>query len=117
MGQRLAVVESQPQNMVGILGMAFFNIGTAGVKKGCFALVLLVGTSFLNQDTNYKKLERNRDLNLTELYTNEQITNVYKPCNLSVGPVRVHQSVQTKHRSRCIFESTIRYYRIRLPIG
>ena len=32
-----------------------FQIGTAGVKKGCFAFALLVGTSFLNQDTNYKK--------------------------------------------------------------
>ena len=66
-----------------------FQIGKGGVKNSCLALELLVGKSYLENDTTAKKLERNRNLTLTELYTD--ITNVYTTSGISVGPVRVDQ--------------------------
>ena len=68
-----------------------FQIGKGGVKNSCLALALLVGKSYLENDTNAKKLERNRNLTLTELYTDDNITNVYTTSGISVGPVRVDQ--------------------------
>ena len=68
-----------------------FQIGKSGVKNGCFALALLVGKSFLQNDAIYYKLERDRNLKLTELYTDNVITNVYTCSNVRVGPVRIDQ--------------------------
>ena len=35
-----------------------FQIASAGVKNGCFAVALLVGRSYLQQDTHYTKLKK-----------------------------------------------------------
>ena len=61
------------------------------IKNCCFAVALLVGRSFLQKDAHYNKLEKNRYLDLTELYTTDEITNVYTRCGMSVAPVRVDQ--------------------------
>ena len=51
-----------------------FQIGKGSVKNSCLALVLLVGRSYLKNDT-----------------TDDDITNVYKTSGISVGPVRIDQ--------------------------
>ena len=68
-----------------------FQIGKSGVKNSCFALALLVGRSYLQKDDIYYKLERNRNHKLTELYTDDVITNVYTCSGVCVGPVRTEQ--------------------------
>ena len=54
-----------------------FQIGKSNVKNGCLALALLVGKAYLHDDTNAQKLKRNRNLTLSDLYTDDDITNVY----------------------------------------
>ncbi|CAB4013528.1 Hypothetical predicted protein [Paramuricea clavata] len=68
-----------------------FQIGKANVKNSCLALALLVGKSYLRNDTNAQKLKRNSNLTLSDLYTDEDITNVYTTSCLPVGPVRIKQ--------------------------
>jgi hypothetical protein len=68
-----------------------FQIASAGVKNGCFAVALLVGRSYLQQDTHYTKLGKNRNTDLTKLYTTDKITDVYTRCGMAIGPVRVDQ--------------------------
>ena len=61
------------------------------VKQSCFAYALLVGKSFLQKDEQYEVLEGNRNADLTELYTTNEITNVYETAGVCLGPVRVDQ--------------------------
>lgn len=68
-----------------------FQIVKTNVKNGCLALALLVGKSYQQNDTISKKLDRNRNLTLSELYSNEDITNVYTTSGIPVGPVCVGQ--------------------------
>ena len=68
-----------------------FQIGKTNVKNGCLALALLVGKSYLQNDTISKKLDRNRNLTLSELYSNNDITNVYTTSGIPIGPVCVGQ--------------------------
>ena len=79
------------QKMVREVRHGVFQIGKGGVKNSCLALALLVDKSYLENDTTAKKLERNRNLTLTELYTDDDITNIYTTSGISVGPVRVDQ--------------------------
>ena len=67
------------------------QIGKSSVKNSCLALFLLVGISFLHMDAKMCKLERNRNITLTELYDNNDITKVYVDSGLRVGAVRVDQ--------------------------
>jgi hypothetical protein len=62
-------------------------------KQNCFALALLLGKSFLRKDKHYELANVNRNIDLTTLYTSDEITNVYKTAGLSVGPVRIDQCV------------------------
>ena len=62
-------------------------------KQNCFALALLLGKSFLQKDKHYELANVNRNVDLTTLYTNAEITNVYKTAGLSVGPVRIDQCI------------------------
>ncbi|CAB3977899.1 Hypothetical predicted protein [Paramuricea clavata] len=69
-----------------------FQIGTSNVKNCCLALALLVGKSYLHNDSNAHKLKRNSNIPLSSIYTDEAITNVYTASRLPVGlPVRVDQ--------------------------
>ena len=65
--------------------------GNSATKQNCFALALLLGKSFLQKDKHYELASVNRNIDLTTLYTSDEITNVYKTAGLSVGPVRVDQ--------------------------
>ena len=68
-----------------------FQIGKGNVKNSCLALSLLVGISYLHMDAKMYKLERNRNITLTELYDNDDITKVYVDSGLRVGAVQVDQ--------------------------
>jgi hypothetical protein len=68
-----------------------FQIGKSGVKNSCLALALLVGKSFLQKDHIYGQLEKNRNLQLTKLYTDCEIIDIYERCDLKAGAVRVDQ--------------------------
>ena len=68
------------------------------MKNGCLALALLVGKAYLHDDTNAQKLKRNRNLTLSDLYTDDDITNVYTTSCLPVGPVRINQLEQVYER-------------------
>ena len=68
-----------------------FQVGAGNVKQSCFAYALLVGKSFLQKDERYKVLDTNRNADLTELYTTDEITNVYETAGVCVGPVRIEQ--------------------------
>ena len=57
----------------------------------CFALALLTGCSFLNKDERYDKINLNRNTLLDNVYTDNEITDVYKQCGLDKGGVRVDQ--------------------------
>ena len=50
-----------------------------------------MGKSYLQNDTISKKLERDRNLKLNKLYTNDDITDIYTCCNVLVGPVHIDQ--------------------------
>jgi hypothetical protein len=65
--------------------------GDSGIKQNCFALALLLGKSFLQKDKRYELANINRNVDLTTLYTPDEITNVYKTAGLRVGPVRIDQ--------------------------
>jgi hypothetical protein len=65
--------------------------GDSGTKQNCFALALLLGKSFLQKDKCYDIANVNRNVDLTTLYTPDEITNVYKTTGIAVGPVRVDQ--------------------------
>jgi hypothetical protein len=68
-----------------------FQIGKGNVRNSCLALSLLVGISYSHMDAKMYKLERNRNIALTELYDNDDITKVYVDSGLRVGAVRVDQ--------------------------
>jgi hypothetical protein len=57
----------------------------------CFAFSVLVGKSFLQKDEHYKILNMSRNTDLTTLYTDEQINDVYVSAKVLSGPVRVDQ--------------------------
>jgi hypothetical protein len=57
----------------------------------CFALAILTGCSFLNKDKRYDKLNLNRNTSLEDLYTNDEITDVYEQSGLNKGGVRIDQ--------------------------
>ena len=65
--------------------------GNSGIKQNCFALALLLGKSFLQKDKCYDIANVNRNVDLTTLYTLDEITNVYKAVGIPVGPVRVDE--------------------------
>ena len=67
-----------------------FQVGS-GSGKQCFAMALLVGKSFLQKDKHFSTLDKNRNIDLTKLYTTDKITNVYTTTGLPVGAVRVDQ--------------------------
>jgi hypothetical protein len=62
-----------------------------GKSNRCFALALLVGSSFLNKDERADKLNIAHNIPLDELYTEDEITHVYTQCELNPGGVRVDQ--------------------------
>jgi hypothetical protein len=51
----------------------------------------LLGKSFLQKDKRYEIANINRNVDLTTLYTPDEITNVYKTAGLRVGPVQIDQ--------------------------
>ncbi|CAB3977956.1 Hypothetical predicted protein [Paramuricea clavata] len=57
----------------------------------CFALALLTGRSFVDKDERYDKLSLNRNTPLEQLYTDDEITDVYEQCGLAVGGVSINQ--------------------------
>ncbi|CAB4044265.1 Hypothetical predicted protein, partial [Paramuricea clavata] len=63
----------------------------SGTTKHCFALALLVGKSFLQKDKYFDILDKNRNADLTKLYTTDEINDVYIAAGLPVGSVRVDQ--------------------------
>jgi hypothetical protein len=65
--------------------------GNSNAKQSCFALALLLGKSFLQKDKHYEIANVNRNVDLTTMYTTDEITNVYKVVGIPVGPVRVDQ--------------------------
>ncbi|CAB4001892.1 Hypothetical predicted protein [Paramuricea clavata] len=62
-----------------------------GTTNCCFALAILVGRSFLEKDENYQRLNNKRDTQLDQLYTGEQITDIYTKCGLVAGGIRGDQ--------------------------
>ncbi|CAB3985445.1 DNA polymerase, partial [Paramuricea clavata] len=60
-------------------------------SKKCFALSLLVGKSFLQKDKQYDVLNVRRNTELTTLYTDAQIDNIYACANVPQGSVRIDQ--------------------------
>ncbi|CAB3980304.1 DNA polymerase [Paramuricea clavata] len=69
-----------------------FQIGVSNVKNCCLALALLVGKSYLHNDSDAHKLKRNSHIPLSSIYTDDAITNVYTVSQLPVGtPVRIDQ--------------------------
>ncbi|CAB3978337.1 DNA polymerase [Paramuricea clavata] len=69
-----------------------FQIGNSNVKNSCLALALLVGKSYLHDDSDASKLKRNNNLPLSSIYTDDSITNMYTISQLPVGkPVRLDQ--------------------------
>ncbi|CAB3979927.1 Hypothetical predicted protein [Paramuricea clavata] len=69
----------------------------SGTTKHCFALALLVGKSFLQKDKYFDILDRNRNADLTKLYTTDEINDVYIAAGLPVGSVRVDQLFYEKY--------------------
>jgi hypothetical protein len=58
----------------------------------CFAFALLVARSFVDQDVKYQTLHKKPNTPLDTLYTNEQITDIYKRCGVVQGSgVRIDQ--------------------------
>ncbi|CAB3977264.1 DNA polymerase [Paramuricea clavata] len=69
-----------------------FQIGNSNVRNCCLALALLVGKSYLHNDFNAAKLKRNSHIPLSDIYTDDAITNMYTVSQLPVGaPVCINQ--------------------------
>ena len=58
------------------------------VKNCCFVVSLLVGLSFLKKDEKFVKMERTPHKDCYELYSADQIRNVYQKCGIAVGSVK-----------------------------
>ena len=58
------------------------------VKNCCFVVSLLAGLSYLKKDEKYDKMEREPHKGCDDLYTLDQIRNVYQKCGLPVGSVK-----------------------------
>ena len=64
------------------------------VKNCCFVVSLLASLSFLKKDEKYVKMERNPHKGCDDLYTPDQIRNVYQKCGLPIGVVKTEDLSQ-----------------------
>ena len=64
------------------------------VKNCCFVVSLLVALSFLKKDEKSSKMEREPHRDCSDLFTSEQICNVYQKCGISVGNVKTEDMVK-----------------------
>jgi hypothetical protein len=63
-----------------------------GTSNRCFALALLVGSSFLDKDKHSDRLNIDRNIPLDELYCEDEIAHIYAQCGLKPREgVRVDQ--------------------------
>ena len=58
------------------------------VKNCCFVVSLLVGLSFLKKDEKSVKMERTPHKDCYELFTSDQICDVYQKCGVPIGCVK-----------------------------
>ena len=58
------------------------------IKNCCFIVSLLVGLSYLKKDEKYVKMERAPHKGCDDLYTPDQIRNVYQKCGIPPGAVK-----------------------------
>ena len=58
------------------------------IKNCCFIVSLLVGLSYLKKDEKYVKMERAPHKGCDDLYTPDQIRNVYQKCGIPTGAVK-----------------------------
>jgi hypothetical protein len=79
------------KNMGGKYDTVFFKLLQQVLKTGVLMLHYLLGDFFYKKDAHYTKLEKNRNTDLTKLYTTDEITDVYTRCGMAIGPVRVNQ--------------------------
>ena len=58
------------------------------LKNCCFVVSLLAALSYLKKDEKYVKMEREPHEGCDDLYTPDQIRNVYQKCRIPVGCVK-----------------------------
>ena len=59
------------------------------IKNCCFVVSLLAGLSYLKKDDKYVKMERNPHKTCDEIYSADEIRNVYQKCGIPCGSVKI----------------------------